>query len=297
MSLLATQFFSSIGDKIKSLKKHPLCVHSRPGCSAGLFPEAFTAHKLLKSQLVLGSQRLLFEQLHRISLNTFAILGSKIRRKLIFKFPVTHRQTPEVVDYDLSVASVHYDVEPEVAKLIGLILKAGGFVKNEAGVFVASDDDAILAVFGPAAMRGGLNFLFRSKFFPARSIYALSPTHKGKLCDPTSASDTVIYSIAKDELGLDADSACDGGTRMKPAWVLRQLLEKKLTYGTRPDWRVMGVASVRVDRSFTVAMRDKKTMVHGAEIAKVVTITVTFSFNSGSRTHPGDSLPRALFCN
>ena len=294
MPVLSALYSPSIAVKISLLKEHPLCRCARDGCSAEVQAGALAAHNLLKSQLTSPITKLLFQALHRFVLNAFATLCSKIRRKLIFKFPVTHRATAEAEGYDRSVASIYYDVEPDVANLMGLILKGGGFVQDENGVFTASDVAAILSVFGPDTTRGGLNFLVRSKFFRARNLYALCPAHKGKLCDPTSASDKVIYSNAEHELGPDA---LDKHSFMKPAWLLRQLIEHKLTSGAVFDWRVMGVASVRADRQFTVAMRDKEIKVYGAGIAKVVTVTVTFAFNSRARTHPGDSLPRAMFHN
>jgi hypothetical protein len=190
------------------------------------------------------------------------------------------------------VATVTYKMQPEVAQLFKLVLTVGGFKKknDEKDTWIADDGEAVESVFGHETTRSGFNMLRRSCYFGARSI----ASHKlaTPLWNPLVAPDEIIYAQAFYELDVHAYGS---DNLMKPAYVLRRLIDAKLTGVLKPDWRVRSVASVDVDSPFTVAFKQVVGKVDGAACSTIVGITTSFSFNSRSRTHPGPTWPKVLF--
>lgn len=141
------------------------------------------------------------------------------------------RELQDVAAYKRYIGIVERTVQPEIGPLLALILVTVGFLAGDGGASVASDGGAVLAVFGAHTSRGGFNFLRHTQYFSARSICAHALSHPGVLHDPNSAPNNAIYSSAERELG---DAARDSSGKMKPAWLLRQILDEKLSAGTTP---------------------------------------------------------------
>ena len=73
--------------------------------------------------------------------------------------------------YEPWVGKVGYNMQPEVAQILKLVLAVGGFKKDDKkDVWSADGSEAVESVFGHATTRTGFNMLRRSKYFSARSI-------------------------------------------------------------------------------------------------------------------------------
>ena len=152
------------------------------------------------------------------------------------------------------------------------------------GEWRASDGDSVVRVFGADATRGMFNPLRVTRFSPAHFIAQHKLGRPGILHSPIMSPEAVVYEQAEHELG---EVACGSDKKIKPAWLLRKMIEAKMSSGKTPDWRVASISAVDTSCAFTVKFAKKTGRVDGAACTELTVITISFMWNARSRTHPG----------
>ena len=257
---------ATIAMRMSRITKHPLVYESKElmadafrNAPEELANTARLAQGKMQHQLLTPATRLLFELLHKQTLNELAAIGVKMRNKLKFELPRTHKaDKTEQVDMFCRprvtslvslthvthtsciltarshcaqesapfIGRIEHDVDIEVGALLPRLLKAAGFTKGDCGVF--SNDgmpDAVRRLFGEETTRGGFNPLLKVDFFLPRVVTQHELFEPGMIPSPSNATDNIIYAHAQHELG---DEAFGSDKKHKPEWLLRKLMVNKM---------------------------------------------------------------------
>ena len=191
--------------------------------------------------------------------------------------------------------TIDYETDEDTGKLFIQLLKLAGFVKDGEGNYVPLMPEAITRLL---QMQGGFNALMKMGCFPARVINNMA---KGVMYNPTIEPIGKIYSLCAAELGESECYGSDG--KHKPEWLLRKLITNKWATSTcctesevkQLDWRVQGLASVMINKFFSIKTKYITSRVDGVPVAKRMMIAITFTWQGRYRKKPGATHPRILF--
>ena len=198
-------------------------------------------------------------------------------------------------DYAPFIATIEHTLDSDVAKIIKSLLVVGGFeFDKKDGVFNASPA-AVEATFGASTTRGGFNPLKKVYTFTVRQIESSKLfSTSSKMYSPATTSDTKMYTLANAELD---GAELDGAGKMKPAYILRNMITEAWADGVKPDWRVRAIACVRPDREFSVRFKPRTMKQDGVQCAECATMVMRFAWQSRSRQQPGNTYPKPLFAS
>ena len=166
---------------------------------------------------------------------------------------------------------------------MGYLARVAGFaeVEKDSGIFVAITDGAPQRLFGPNYSLSGRSFLRR--LWPAKS-YVLD----------SKKSDLKVYAKAAVLLGDESRALhSDGSTKSKPAYVLRHLLDDRVSSTSPLDPTLRAASEVDVSRPFTITF--SKQFLHGTtKFHSTTAVNVQMEWNGTRRLEKGGTA-RSIF--